>query len=161
MKLCIGDYKLCNRCQTSFPLGKSHIKQRLYTCNQCLNQKNKICRSKKRQQYLEAQRRYRARHAEKHVMDNIKWAQANRVKIRGYAKTWRENNNMKTYAHSKLNRAVANGDIQKPDTCQACGMTSRVHGHHENYYLWQYVDWLCSKCHNLRHKELEGIGWAA
>ena len=51
-----------------------------------------------------------------------------------------------------LGNAVRDGRLQKPDTCQDCGIKPNVlHGHHEDYYHPLVVVWLCPPCHKARH----------
>lgn len=56
-------------------------------------------------------------------------------------------------ARRKLRVAVARGHIKKPDACVSCGRIGRVHGHHYDYAKPLDVEWLCPKCHGLRHRK--------
>lgn len=45
----------------------------------------------------------------------------------------------------------------KPEICEDCGEKSAIiHGHHEDYSTPLSVNWLCPKCHKLRHRIKEG-----
>jgi len=64
-------------------------------------------------------------------------------------KGWQE----KTHrAHGLLNRAVQRGKVKKPDRCQLCGESGRLHGHHWKGYAHPLdVIWLCPSCHHAAH----------
>ncbi len=55
-------------------------------------------------------------------------------------------------ANITLNHAIKIGKIKRMP-CQVCGSTTRIHGHHEDYYKPLEVEWLCSKHHKRKHKE--------
>lgn len=62
----------------------------------------------------------------------------------------------KQRARDVLGKAVAQGKIIKPDTCQGCGDTfasEKLHGHHEDYTQPLEVEWLCTWCHGKRHRK--------
>lgn len=59
-------------------------------------------------------------------------------------------------ARTAVGNAVRDGKLKKPSSCEKCGSTSRLHGHHEDYDKPLEVMWLCVVCHKARHKEL---GW--
>jgi hypothetical protein len=72
-------------------------------------------------------------------------------------------------AHRVLNRAVAAGEVTRPDACELCGDSSStrrdcnggnyypLNGHHEDYHRPLDVIWLCTAC----HRRLHGPGLAA
>lgn len=62
-------------------------------------------------------------------------------------------NHIQHDARVKLNRAVKDGRVNKPDSCECCGVVDGLHGHHRDYGLPLKVDWLCSNCHGLHHKK--------
>lgn len=94
--------------------------------------------------------------------------QQNRTCCRAcYAKIWKERRQTPSYkkfvreysrkrylkfrdkhiARSKVARAVKNGIIIKPDTCENCGDKEPLQGHHEDYTKPLEVRWLCRICH--------------
>lgn len=66
-------------------------------------------------------------------------------------KEWKGRNKHKVAAHNKLQQAIANGGISKPDCCKKCGNKGNVEGHHEDYNKPLLVDWLCFSCHREKH----------
>jgi hypothetical protein len=54
-------------------------------------------------------------------------------------------------AQRAMRDAVAAGIIWKPETCDACGGSHKVSGHHEDYMKMYRVHWLCATCHSARH----------
>ena len=72
----------------------------------------------------------------------------NRIKYR-----WVERNPVKKRAAVTVNNAVRDGKLLKPDTCESCGATGRIHGHHCDYSKPLDVMWLCPACHKKWHHE--------
>lgn len=60
---------------------------------------------------------------------------------------WRQENPEGWKAQCALNRAIRDGKITKPQTCERCGREERLHGHHADYSKPLEVEWLCVKCH--------------
>jgi len=56
-------------------------------------------------------------------------------------------------AHNKVAYAISSGKMTRPSECQECGSTKRVEAHHEDYSKPLDVEFLCRKCHTLRHKK--------
>lgn len=62
----------------------------------------------------------------------------------------------KTKARRALCYAVTAGIIVRPKSCGACGLVPSngiIQGHHEDYTKPFDVAWVCTKCHNLIHKQ--------
>lgn len=81
-------------------------------------------------------------------------AKTERRKILKYKETKKRNDEVPGYriAHLALLRAVRNGTIHKPDTCQVCGKTCSPEAHHKNYADKLKVVWLCRECHSQYHQ---------
>ena len=60
---------------------------------------------------------------------------------------WRLKHPEKYKAQNKLNNALRDGKILKPNTCEICGSNSHIHAHHEYYSQPLLVVWICAKCH--------------
>ncbi len=54
-------------------------------------------------------------------------------------------------AHAAVQKAVAKGELFRPDVCEKCGEPprgkSKIHAHHADYSKPLDVEWLCAKCH--------------
>jgi len=66
---------------------------------------------------------------------------------------WNNNNPEKVKAINAANNAVRDGKLKR-QPCERCDATHRIQKHHNDYSKPLEVRWLCSKCHNLEHKEL-------
>lgn len=63
--------------------------------------------------------------------------------------------NKKTRANLSAT-AVESGKITKPANCDDCYRGGKLHAHHHRGYDKPLeVEWLCSLCHNARHRERE------
>ena len=61
---------------------------------------------------------------------------------------------LKKEAYRQMKRALASGEIMKPDACEVCGDSDRVlHGHHEDYTKPLQLIWVCRVCHSQIHKD--------
>ena len=78
--------------------------------------------------------------------------EAGKASMRDSRRKWLSQNPEKRAAHVILNNRLRRGDIKKPDKCQDCGSTGRIHGHHHDYTRPLDVEWLCALCHSNRHK---------
>lgn len=61
----------------------------------------------------------------------------------------------KKWARRQVRSALRSGRLVRPEACSLCGETGRkIHAHHEDYRKPFEVEWLCSKCHGIRHTRL-------
>lgn len=65
---------------------------------------------------------------------------------------YKEKYPLRCTANWMLTNAVRDGRIEKPKKCSDCGMETKIHGHHEDYYKPLEVIWLCQICHKKRHE---------
>ena len=74
-------------------------------------------------------------------------------------KRWENKNPDKKAAHNAINLAVKTGKLIRPDACSICGNNEvRIIAHHTDSYEeehWLDVIWVCDKCHNKIHMNLE------
>lgn len=73
---------------------------------------------------------------------------------------YNEKNPVKVSARTAVGNAVRDGRLLKPKFCERCGKGGRLIGHHNSYSpdKWLVVEWVCSPCHSLIHKELAEKG---
>lgn len=67
---------------------------------------------------------------------------------------WYARNKIKTRANVKVKRALEKGILVRRNECERCGSGRNIHAHHEDYTKPLDVNWLCQKCHGLRHREI-------
>lgn len=61
----------------------------------------------------------------------------------------------KVLARQEVNNAVKRGDLLKPTTCEGCGESKKLTGHHDDYSKPLDVRWLCYSCHGKEHRVVE------
>ena len=66
-------------------------------------------------------------------------------------KKYREEKPMAVSAQRKAERAVKNGGLKKPNSCELCEVEGRIHGHHSDYSEPLKVIWVCVPCHSQIH----------
>lgn len=69
------------------------------------------------------------------------------------SKGWREENAIKRAAHIIAGNAIRGGRLI-PLPCERCGTKKRIQAHHEDYGRPLEVNWLCTKHHGERHREI-------
>lgn len=69
------------------------------------------------------------------------------------SKKYREANPKKYKATNWVNNAIRDGRLFKASSCEACGSTFAIEGHHDDYDQPKVVRWLCSRCHSIWHAE--------
>lgn len=138
--------KKCSRCKKEKPLQEFHFYQSgeskgkpLAHCKECENARTTKWRNNNKE---------RARFLRK------RWAEKNRDKLSAYQIEYKKRNAEKIKAHSIVNNAIRCGEIQKPDTCSACGKIRVVNAHHSDYSKPLDIIWLCVQCHINIHKEV-------
>ena len=159
--------KACTKCGVEKPLASFHRrgKGRRSSCALCDSIRQKAHRLKYRQKIVESNLRWREenpnyfkewRKSNPEYFDN--WKKLNPSKMGEYIKKWRKGNRKKVACHESILNALVSGDVKKPCTCEACGNTGILHGHHCDYDKPLEVMWLCPKCHKAWHtKHGEGL----
>lgn len=125
-------------------------------CSECTRRRVKDNRERRAEYYREydAERyqkdpRVRQRHRKYQSTDRGK---ASMRRSRG---RWLSENQDKRHAHVSLGNAVRSGKVVKPKSCENCGATGRIEGHHYDYSKPLDVKWLCRSCHVAIHREME------
>lgn len=67
------------------------------------------------------------------------------------SRAWRKRNAEKYKAHIIVNNALRDGVITRPEQCENCKGTDRLHAHHMDYDKPLEVIWLCPICHKEKH----------
>lgn len=65
-------------------------------------------------------------------------------------------NQIKNQSRAITRRAIANGIITRPNTCEICGGECKPEAHHEDYTKPLEVIWVCKQCHENIHHLNEG-----
>src|SRR5690554_3263223 len=103
-----ADMKACHKCGEEKPLDgfyKSTTAKdgRDNTCKECRKAKVRENRLEKLDYYREYDRKRGNRHQP------------------GYLKQYRRQNAIKSQAHNRVNRALMDGRLERPDGCEECG----------------------------------------
>lgn len=64
---------------------------------------------------------------------------------------YRAENPEKYKAHLAVSNALKTGRLVKSSSCEDCGKSGMIHGHHDDYTKPLEVRWLCVRCHSLFH----------
>jgi len=73
---------------------------------------------------------------------------------RGAALAYAEGKPQRRRARRQVQSAVESGRMQRPGTCENCGIPGIVEGHHPDYSKPLSVAWLCDSCHARADREL-------
>lgn len=143
--------KICFKCNTykdltEFYNHKQMVDGKLNKCKECTKKDVATNYSKNRTYYSRYdQQRYQTKER--------------RARQLQYQINRRRNNPLKYKAWTKLNHAVRDGHIIKPDICSKCGSDRNIEGHHDDYSKPLEVKWLCFKCHReLEHNQVVTVG---
>lgn len=104
-----------------------------------VNNKEKISALSATPHYVEARRAYQKG--------------AGRIAANEASKRHRKAYPKRAKAKSMISHAIRDGNIVRPNNCEACGKTGTPQGHHCDYNKPMDVMWLCIKCHRQWHKE--------
>ena len=72
------------------------------------------------------------------------------------SKKWRIKYPEKYKAHIKVNNALRDRKIFKPNACEECSRDLKLHAHHEDYSKPLDVKWLCVECHGKKNPNYIG-----
>ncbi len=67
---------------------------------------------------------------------------------------YREDNPDKIAAQKKLNNAIRDGKLERPEYCERCFAGGDIEAHHWSYLEEHQlaVQWLCQQCHTAEHQ---------
>lgn len=92
---------------------------------------------------------------------------ARRNRVGGYANDltysifpeplWIQQERLRISAQREARAALRRGDLTRPNTCDHCGFRRQTQAHHEDYRQPLVVEFLCARCHQLRHKRREWL----
>lgn len=123
--------KHCTECGEEKPLDQFHRNHRMKDghINQC-----KACRRPR----------------------NREWNRQNKEAFEAACKRYRIRHLGKAQARWAVGRALRDGKLHKPESCEGCGKQTpsrQLHGHHADYDKPLEVEWLCPECHGAKHAE--------
>ena len=162
--------KLCCRCREVQQLADFYRDSRMEDgrrskCKTCFKQyaarryqrklKDPVWVERERERKRLNMRRWRVNNPEKARLRGKLWWERNPEKARAGNRAWSQRNKHKSAAHSKLNNAVARGDIVRPSDCSRCGVEPvprNIQGHHPDYNKPLDVEWICRSCHGEEHR---------
>ena len=149
--------KACFKCGTEKPLHDFYRHSRMADghVNKCKECNKKDVRENRRMR-LDYYRKYdkkRYMESDERKASCCKYVKDHPEKAREYKRKWEKLNPEKKKAQNTVNNAVRDGKLIKPDTCQECGSSGIIHGHHDDYRKPLDVRWLCAACHFAWHAE--------
>ena len=133
--------KTCFKCGAEKPLAEFYKHKQMADghLNKCKTCTKSDANKKHRSENLERIRAYdRSRGSRKSLSDLRKYRSKNPAK---YA------------AHRAITNGVKYGRIIRGESCETCGATGSIHGHHDDYSKQLEVRWLCAVCHHQWHAE--------
>ncbi len=176
--------RVCTKCEVEQPLDSSHYpnaarkgKPHRFArqCRNCQRERSRRHYHNNKQDYKDRAKKWDADNPDRVRANRLKWEEENRERVERRQKEYRSrpesikmtNERSRKYrrtvegrfkesVRSKVNSAIRNGTIQKPDSCEECGKKGYVEGHHEDYNKPLDVDWLCKKCHWDKHRLNDG-----
>ena len=133
--------KICRNCNETKPLSefykhKEMADGHLNKCKSCVKTRVKKHRVDNPQKLAEFERERNK-------------TQERKLQKASYQVRYRANNPERYKANNAINNAVRDGRLERPDSCQECGVECKPEGHHTSYNKDMYlnVQWLCKSCH--------------
>lgn len=128
--------KKCNKCGKTTNKFYKHPQTKdglMSKCIDCAKSASTLNRDNKLEYYREYDRKRGSRQNSEYQLD------------------YRINNKEKYIAHNKVNNAIRDGKLIKPEKCAVCNKKCRLCGHHEDYSKPLEVIWMCQGCHKQHH----------
>lgn len=150
---CLTCNKILNL-KDNFPIVRSGLPYRTHKCNVCTREykrtwelahideltiRNKARWQRERKPGTPTRRR----------TDGLpKWK---REETKRSVSKWKKNNRLRIRLSNKtseiVRRAIKNGVLIRPTTCEQCGKNSRIYAAHSDYSKPLDIRWLCASCH--------------
>ena len=151
--------KTCKKCGESkspeeFYKHPDCLDGRQEKCKECAKAASRANRREKADYYREYERaRWMDPDRRASVREYLKSSRArDPERHNGYSYRWRARNPDKRRAHIAVGNAIRDGKMNR-EPCEACGETSRVQAHHDDYSKPLDVRWLCVACHAAHHSK--------
>jgi len=161
--------KICSSCKQPFPATPEYFfrdkmrKDSLYpqckSCRKIYYQSEAGKAAHKRYRQSENGRRYQEIYAltrkesmasyNKEYRQTEKGKEVHRKAEQKYRTLYPE----KMKAHNIVSRALAIGELVRPDRCENCFEKCFTEAHHKDYSKPFDVNWLCNKCHSAMRKK--------
>jgi len=153
----------CRKCGVEKPMEdmkKERLSQRQNPiCKECHNANYRAYasanRERVRQQKIDSNKRHRdelrERARKKAAADSVK------VKRAAYNALYYIENRQKFRAHYEVAKAIKNGTLVRPETCEHCGSEEKIEGSHTDYSRPLDVEWLCPPCHRRKDYALRRV----
>jgi hypothetical protein len=144
--------KVCSKCDRAMPPSE------FYADKRATDGKRSCCKYCS----IADAKRWRGENLDKKRRTDAAWQAANparaRQNRRNYsarhseaitekARRFRRDRPVEAKAHNLVGRAVRNGRLVRPSTCDDCGAPGWIEAHHDDYSRPLYVRWLCKPCH--------------
>lgn len=147
--------KECARCEQVKPLEDFHRRRarpdgRQSYCKVCNRAADRTWRGANPERKAERNRQWYAENST-HAAEYSEKRRRNHPEIE---RATQERHPEKFRARRRVQKAVSEGRIDKPDRCEECGVAERdrLQGHHADYSKPLEVEWLCTSCHGKRHR---------
>ena len=111
----------------------------------------RYCRCKKCQALVGRIRRGRKSGRERIRESQSEWRRRNRGVAAASAQRWKERHPERVRAQYAVRAGVLGGLLVRPERCEGCGKEKKVVAHHGDYARPLEVEWLCGRCHAVRH----------
>jgi predicted metal-binding protein len=157
--------KECSICKNSLPFDAFYKQQggKFGLLNKCKECAKSYARSRSKLPHVREYDRNRPnaeeRKQKKLLREKVKYATDPEYRAMKAKKLreYRAKNKHKDKARQLISKSITNGKVIRPDCCERCKISCVPHGHHEDYNKPLEVMWLCTKCHGIRHRELNKI----
>ena len=136
-----GTVKKCTKCGRALPIGAFYTDARH---RDGLGSWCKGCSA-------ECSRRYQRAHRPERAARARRYRAAHKGQYAEQRRLYRTLHPEHCAAINAVKRALWNGGLVRPDTCELCGAKGQLHAHHHDYSRPLDVIFLCRVCHKAAH----------